>query len=166
MLSVDPKPLGQQLRDLRLRAGLTLAEVARRAGTSIPTMHRYESGWDRFSIQTLRNLAAALEADLQVRLIPRRLDTDLGTEPEKLPRDPEELMPLIEDLFWERDLDAEAISRYPVWVLVRVLNMGSLRQVRSSVGFFGRDVLQEALGSRDLDPRAKRFWRIYLRRSA
>jgi len=165
MLSQNPKPVGEQLRDLRMRAGLTLSEVARRAGTSIPTMHRYESGWDRFSIQTLRNLAAALEADLQVRLIPRRLESDLQSQTAEHPEQPEELVPLIRGLFWERALRAEDPSRYPIWILVRVLNMGSLPQVRATVAFFGEDLLQEALGSRNLDPRARRFWHTYLRRT-
>ncbi len=106
------------------------------------------------------------EADLQVRLIPRRLESDLQTQPKERLEQPEEMVPVIRGLFWERDLQAEDFTRYPMWILVRVLNMGSLAQVRATVAFFGEEVLQEALGSRDLEPRAKQFWRTYLRRTA
>lgn len=77
----------------------------------------------------------------------------------------EDLVSLIEDLFWERDLKADDLSRYPIWVLVRVLNMGSLGQVRASVAHFGKGVLQEALEAPGLEPRARRFWRVYLERT-
>ena len=47
-------PVGLQIRALRKERGWSLAELARRAGTSAPTLHRYESGWERFELATLR----------------------------------------------------------------------------------------------------------------
>ncbi len=66
-----PPPIGTQIRRLRKEQGLTLSDLARLADTSAPTMHRYESGWDRFELNTLRKIAGALGATLEVRLIPR-----------------------------------------------------------------------------------------------
>src|SRR5439155_947182 len=40
-------PLGHRIRQLRQDRGWTLAELARRAGTSAPALHRYENGWGR-----------------------------------------------------------------------------------------------------------------------
>jgi transcriptional regulator with XRE-family HTH domain len=62
-------PLGHQIRRLREARGWTLAALARRARTSAPALHRYENGWDRFRIDTLRKVAGALGA---------RLDSELG----------------------------------------------------------------------------------------
>ena len=62
--------LGARIRELRQAAGLTLEALAQRVGTSAPTLHRYESGWDRFEVATLRRIAAALGASLQIRLVP------------------------------------------------------------------------------------------------
>jgi transcriptional regulator with XRE-family HTH domain len=61
-------PIGFQIRALRKERGWTLAELARRAGTSAPTLHRYESGWERFELATLRKLADALGVRLNVSL--------------------------------------------------------------------------------------------------
>lgn len=55
----QPAPIGQQIRRLRQGRGWTLAELARLAATSGPTLHRYENGWDRFELVTLRKIAAA-----------------------------------------------------------------------------------------------------------
>lgn len=47
------------LRDARRRAGLTQAELARRAGTSQATISAYENGRKEPSVQTLSRLLAA-----------------------------------------------------------------------------------------------------------
>ena len=64
-LSAPPPPIGTQIRHLRRERGLTLSDLAQLANTSAPTMHRYESGWDRFELNTLRKIAAALGAALE-----------------------------------------------------------------------------------------------------
>ena len=62
--------LSAQLRGRRRRAGLSLSELARRVGTSAATLSRYENGWDRFEVYTLRKLATALGCRLTIRLDP------------------------------------------------------------------------------------------------
>lgn len=57
------------VKEARLRAGLTQAELARRAGTSQPTLARYERGAVVPSIATLERLLAACGLELSVRLV-------------------------------------------------------------------------------------------------
>ena len=49
-----------RIRDLRLAAGLTLDEVARRAGTSVQQLSRLERGHRRLTDAWMRRIAAAL----------------------------------------------------------------------------------------------------------
>ena len=60
-LLVEP-PDGHDLRWLRFAAGLSTAELAERAGTSVSTIHRWENGQLQRPLPTdmLRALAAAL----------------------------------------------------------------------------------------------------------
>ena len=58
--------LGSQIRNLRLEHGMTLQDLADAAGTSAPSIHRYEGGWTHFSLTTLRKIAEALNADLEI----------------------------------------------------------------------------------------------------
>ncbi len=55
---------GSLLRMIRQRAGLTQSEVARRAGTSQPTLARYEAGELVPRLDTLSRLVAAAEHTL------------------------------------------------------------------------------------------------------
>src|SRR5437870_13329252 len=99
------QPIGLQIRRLRQARGWTLAELARRAGTSAPTLHRYENGWDRFELGTLRRIAAALEARLEIRLVSAARARPRGPRPAALLR-------LIAPLFWDRDLSATDLARH------------------------------------------------------
>jgi len=54
------------LTEARKRAGLTQAELARRAGTSQPVISAYEHGRRDPSITTLRRLVRATGADLEL----------------------------------------------------------------------------------------------------
>ena len=72
------------LRAARVRAGLTQAELARRAGTSQPVISAYEHGRRDPTVQTLARLLAAAGADLVLRA-PERGASDLPP-----PRTPEE----------------------------------------------------------------------------
>lgn len=58
------------LRDARHRAGLTQAELARRAGTSQATISAYENGHKEPSVQTLSRLLAATGS----RLVAERVE--------------------------------------------------------------------------------------------
>jgi transcriptional regulator with XRE-family HTH domain len=55
---------GDLLREARLRAGLTQAERARRAGTSQPAVARWESGAVQPSFERLRDLVRACGLEL------------------------------------------------------------------------------------------------------
>ena len=60
--------LAALLRSARRQAGLSQAEVARRAGTSQPTLARYEGGRVMPSVSTLERLVRACGDDLVVEL--------------------------------------------------------------------------------------------------
>jgi uncharacterized protein len=60
------------LRVARSEAGLTQAEVARRAGTSQPAVNRYEQGQAVPTLPTLERLLRACGRELSLRSVPRR----------------------------------------------------------------------------------------------
>jgi DNA-binding XRE family transcriptional regulator len=61
---------GYQIARLRILRGLTQAELAEKVGTKQPAIARLESGQATPSITFLRRLACALDANLEIRLIP------------------------------------------------------------------------------------------------
>ncbi len=154
--SDPPSPIGTQIRHLREGRGLTLSALARLAGTSVPAMHRYESGWDRFELKTLRKIAAALGAALEVRLV---------SSPERSPSTRPEvrkLLGLIAPLFWDRELEESDLEVHRNWVLGRVLMFGADLQVREARSYFGDEVIREAIGRREIDSRTRNYWKLIL----
>jgi transcriptional regulator with XRE-family HTH domain len=149
-------PIGFQIRALRKERGWTLAELARRAGTSAPTLHRYESGWERFELATLRKLADALGVRLNVSL-----ETPRGATSEARPTK-EELGSLLRPLFWDSALRTDTFDTYPDWVLRRVLMYGDRRQVAASRRFFGDEAVRQAAAHREVDARTRNYWRLVL----
>jgi uncharacterized protein len=61
---------GALILDARTRAGLTQAELARRAGTAQSAIAAYESGRRQPTLPTLYRLLAAAGFDLRARLTP------------------------------------------------------------------------------------------------
>jgi transcriptional regulator with XRE-family HTH domain len=59
------------LRLVRHRSGLSLRELARRAGTSHATLHAYESGAKEPMVSTLERIVAAAGYALEVELAAR-----------------------------------------------------------------------------------------------
>ncbi len=155
--NIGVAPLGQQIRTLRQQRGWTLAELARRAGTSAPTLHRYENGWDRFELETLRRIAAALESRLEIHLHP----TAAAAGPTERPT-ARALVRLIAPLFWDRELRESDLAEYPDWVLERVLTSGDAAQVRAARAFFGDEAVRRAAERRGVDPRTRNYWRTIL----
>ena len=149
-------PLGHQIRRLREARGWTLATLARRAGTSAPALHRYENGGDRFRVDTLRKVAGALGARLDVRLVPT-----VRARPGPAPSG-QALRKTLAPLFWDRDLRASDFQRHAVWVLARVLTAGSHEQVRAARAFFGDDALRRAVARRGVDRRTRNYWLLML----
>lgn len=149
-------PIGFQIRARRRERGWSLAELARRAGTSAPTLHRYESGWERFELATLRRLAAALGVHLNVSLGRVRSET-AESRPSR-----EHLAGLLRALFWDRPLQPQDIDEYPQWVLRRVLMFGDRVQVEASRRCFGDDAVRKAAAHRETDERTRNYWGLIL----
>ena len=64
MASPDQRAVGQALRELRKRAGLTQEQVAERMGTSSTYLSRLEAGQRDIRFSTVLRLLDALNADL------------------------------------------------------------------------------------------------------
>lgn len=59
-IAIDGEKLGARLRELRLKAGLTQAELARRTGIHRPNIARVEAGRHTPSLETLARIANAI----------------------------------------------------------------------------------------------------------
>ena len=144
------------LRSRRKRAGLSLTQVARRAGTSAATVSRYENGWDRFEVYTLRKLAAALGCRLETRLCPVR-------QPARRKPAAKAVAARLKRLFWDHPLQATDLDACPKWVTERVLEYGGLEDIRALIGFMGHprflDQVRQANWS---SPRTRAFWTAIL----
>lgn len=151
-------PLGQQIRRLREARGWTLAELARRAATSGPTLHRYESGWDRFELATLRKIASALGARLDVRMVPAQRLTLRSGRPSR-----KSLVQQLSSLFWDRELTEADLAEYPEWVLGRVLMFGNRSQAAAVRKHFGDEAVRRAVGRRGIEARTRAYWRLMLK---
>lgn len=153
-------PLGQQIRALRQERGWTLAELARRVGTSGPTLHRYENGWDRFELETLRRIGTALDARLEIRLVPAASRPGRARRPSG-----KALVKMLAPLFWDRELRESDLANHVGWLLARVLTAGNRAQVRAARAFFGDLSVRRAAERRGVDPRTRHYWRMILPRS-
>lgn len=163
MTPSDPAiaPIGAQIRDLRTARGLTLQGLADGAGTSAPAMHRYEGHWEGYTIRTLRRIAEALDADLEVRLTPR---TRLPATPPAGDRSSErEFLDRIRSLFWDVELRESHLTENVTWLLNRILNEGSLPQVRDALAHYGPASFSTVLDRRGLSPRARSFLTAFLK---
>lgn len=148
--------ISEQLRRRRRALGLSLAQVASRAGTSAATLARYEHGWTRFETYTLRKLATALRCELRVELrpattrVPQRRATVADTQ--RLKR-----------LFWDAPFDTTSWARHPVWVVERVVELGTLEDVWALQRIMGRRLFLESVAqSTRLSPKTREFWRCIL----
>jgi transcriptional regulator with XRE-family HTH domain len=61
----------RQIIDLRLKRKMTQAQLAKRIGTAQPSIARLESRGKVKNLDYLRRIARALDADVEVRFIPR-----------------------------------------------------------------------------------------------
>ena len=67
---VQKLAIGEQLTRLRLEAGLTQAQVARRAKTTASAISRYENAdYDRYELQTLQRIVRACGGRMAIRFI-------------------------------------------------------------------------------------------------
>jgi len=144
--------LSSQLRSRRESLGLTLAQVARRAGTSVTALCRYEKGWARFEISTLRKLAASLSCRLKIELVPVPQPACPGFD---------RGIRRLRRLFWDRSLSADDLERHPRWVVGRIVEYGDIADVRFLAGVMGvKRFLQLTESVRFSSRRAERFWEL------
>ncbi|HLE14065.1 MAG TPA: helix-turn-helix transcriptional regulator [Anaerolineales bacterium] len=61
---------GYQIARLRILRGMTQAELAEMVGTKQPAIARLESGQFTPSLSFLRRLACALDASVEIKLVP------------------------------------------------------------------------------------------------
>ena len=148
--------IGLRIKQLRNERGWSLAGLARRVGTSAPTLHRYENGWDRFELRTLRKIASALGVRLEVRLVGAK------TPWSSRPAPPSRVVRVLAPLFWDHDLSESDLNDYPGWVLERVLMFGNPRQVGEAANYFGAGPILEAIDRRGIDDRTRNYWRLIL----
>jgi len=150
--------LSQQLRERRKVLGFSLTQLARRADTSAATLSRYENGWTRFEVYTLRKLATALGCELEVSLVPKR------RRRRETPRR-SEVIKTIERLFWDHRLEIEHLEENTLWVVERVLEYGNLEDLASLVGLLGRETFLRLVGeARFSSERTRVFWEQVLSR--
>ena len=72
--SLEPEfSLIEQVIALRLKRGLTQAQLAKRAGTRQPSITRLESGRSKPNLSFLKKVADALDANVEIRLTPKSL---------------------------------------------------------------------------------------------
>ena len=155
----DMKPkisVSEQLRCRRGEMGLSLSQVARRAGTSAATLSRYEHGWTRFETYTLRKLALALGCELAIELRPK---------PPRRPtvRSRRQACAGLARLFWDHPLKPEDLEAHPAWVVERVLEYGALEDIHTLRDTMGRRAFLSAVAAAErVSPRTRSFWRQVL----
>lgn len=149
------KNISQQIRKMRYAKGLSLQRAARRMDTSIATLSRYENGWKHFEVYTLNKIATALGYHLKISfaLIP----------PEGKRAGLSAAMHQLKRLFWDCPLKAEHFRKYPAWVTERVLDYGTLGDVKILIQFMGREKFLEIVSQiRFKSVRTKTFWQYIL----
>ena len=144
--------ISAQLRSRRREKGLSLSDVARRAGTSPATLSRYENSWTRFETYTLRKLALALDCELAIELRPK-------TRSKRNLRSRQEICKQLGRLFWDHPLTPEDLAKHAAWVTERVLEYGDLDDVRTLHDTMGREAfLAAAAEAHRVSPRTRNFW--------
>jgi DNA-binding XRE family transcriptional regulator len=68
---IEKLSIGERLLRLRVTAGLTQAEVAKKIGTTASAISRYENAeYDRYEIKTLRRIVEACGGKFQIMMEP------------------------------------------------------------------------------------------------
>jgi transcriptional regulator with XRE-family HTH domain len=144
------------LHRLREKQRMTLSRLARLAGTSVATLSRYESGWNRFELTTLRKLATDLGYRLEV--VWRPLEPEVPCESDT------RLVHRLGRLFWDRRLERGDLRRYPKWIVGRVIQYGKVADIRALSTSLGRERFLGIVSDlRVPSPKVERFWEAMLR---
>jgi len=143
------------LRERRHAKNLSLAQLARRVNTSPAALSRYENGWQRFEIRTLRKIATALGCRLRIALEPL-------PQPAPVTGDAR-VVKHLGRLFWDKPLTASDLRVHPLWVVRRVLECGQLRDVRTLIARMGKERFLDAVSQIKFSTcRTGTFWRRML----
>jgi transcriptional regulator with XRE-family HTH domain len=141
---------------MRKARKMPLSRLARLAGTSVATASRYESGWTRFELATLRRLATALGYRMEISWHP--LDAGAPRESES------DLVHRLGRLFWDRALQSGDMDQYPRWVVDRVIQYGKVADIRALCTFLGRERFLTIVSDvRMQSVKMERFWLSLLR---
>lgn len=74
--------LGDKIRTLRERAGMTQAQLAERIDTQPSQISRIENAdYDGHSVETLRRIARALRATLKIEFVEGNVDAEVTMQP-------------------------------------------------------------------------------------
>lgn len=131
---------------------MSLSEVARRAGTSPATLSRYENGWTRFEVHTLRKLALALDCELAIEFRPRE-------RPAQKTPTAKEACKRLRRLFWDHSLAPGDLKTHATWVVERVLDYGDLSDIYMLHDMMGRPGFLAAVArARRVSPHTRNFW--------
>lgn len=69
----------------------------------------------------------------------------------------------IRRLFWDHPLTIKDLTEHTVWVVERVLEYGTIEDIRVMHRFMGKDVFLRAVAATNrLSPRTRNFWRNIL----
>ena len=120
----------ETIRKRRQDCGISLADLARRVGTSPATLSKYEHGWRRFELYTLEKIATALGCRVKVTFEPLRYTRDTKNISSAVAQ--------LNRLFWDQKLGKRDFTQHPVWVVERVLEYGSLQDVHTLISFMGK----------------------------
>lgn len=108
-------------------------------------------------MNTLRKIAAALGARLEIRLVKEETTSRL----EKAA--PDKLVRILENLFWDKKLSVKDIRNFPGWVLSRVLMFGDIKQVGAARRYYGDTALKETLALKGIDGKTRNYWKLMLK---
>jgi transcriptional regulator with XRE-family HTH domain len=153
----DTVPVHEQLRKQRFARGYSLSRLARLADTSPATLSRYENGWTRFEMATLRKLATALGCELRIELhpVPSRSHG---------PATVQDVVRRLRRLSWDVELDESVLLNHQRWIVERVLEYGNLSDIDVLVSFLGRREFLDTVSRARLSPRTREFWNRLLER--
>jgi len=120
-------------------------------------LSRYENGWQRFEVQTLRKIARALGCRLRIELEPT-------STPAEIP-DRNRITGQLKRLFWDRPLASSDIDEFPRWVVQRVLEMGTMQDVQMLVAFMQKKRFLEVVSQIQFSSaRTESFWKLMLKK--
>jgi transcriptional regulator with XRE-family HTH domain len=154
---MEQRGISDMLRARRRELGLSLSALAKRADTSPATLSRYENGWNRFEIYTLKKLASALGCKVKITFEPAGADAVNPSRAAAVRR--------LHRLFWDRELKTTDLDRHPRWVAERVLEYGALADVRTLIALYGRaEFLEIVSGARLQSSKTRRFWLAMLKK--